>query len=99
MSAALDAPLLWVLAEEDREAPSAATRRILERLIEAGRPIDVYVFPGADHGMVEFTETADGERPITRITDGYFSLLGDWIKDEALRSYGRGCCLPSGRIP
>lgn len=86
----LDTPLLWVLAEDDREAPIANTRQALESLIAAGKPIDLYLFPDTDHGMFEFITLPNGERQPTRITDGYLRLLGDWIKGEPKGSYGKG---------
>jgi hypothetical protein len=85
----LDAPLLWVLAGEDREAPIETTRGALLGLAKAGKPVDVYLFPDTDHGMFEFTTAADGSRSVTRITDGYLKLLGDWIKGNARGAYGR----------
>lgn len=85
----LDTPLLWVLAGEDREAPIETTRVALMGLVKDGKPFDVYLFPGTDHGMVEFTTNADGSRRATRITDGYLKLLGDWIKGDARGTYGR----------
>ncbi|AWV06195.1 alpha/beta hydrolase family protein [Marilutibacter maris] len=86
----LDAPLLWVLAEQDREAPIEKTRGALQALAAAGKPVDVYLFPDTDHGMFEFRTLPDGERQGTRITDGYLRLLGDWIKGDASGRYGRG---------
>ncbi|MFN4356684.1 alpha/beta hydrolase family protein [Sphingopyxis alaskensis] len=85
----LRTPLLWVLAGEDREAPIETTRAALAELRAAGQPIDVYLFPGTDHGMIEFTTGPDGKRSYTRITDGYLKLLGDWMKGEARGTYGR----------
>lgn len=86
----LNVPLLWVLAGEDREAPIDGTRRALAGLIAEGRRVDLYLFPDTDHGMVEFTTESDGSRRVTRITDGYLRLLGDWIKGEVRGPYGRG---------
>ena len=86
----LDAPLLWVLAEQDREAPIEKTSGALRSLAAAGKPVDVYLFPDTDHGMFEFRTLPDGDRRITRITDGYLRLLGDWIKGDAGGTYGRG---------
>lgn len=86
----LDTPLLWVLAGEDREAPIEKTRGALESLVAAGKPVNVYLFPDTDHGMFEFRTLPDGSRQGTRITDGYLRLLGDWIKADASRRYGRG---------
>jgi pimeloyl-ACP methyl ester carboxylesterase len=85
----LGAPLLWVLAGEDREAPIETTRGALLGLAKEGKPIDVYLFPDTDHGMFEFTTTADGSRKMTRITEGYLKLLGDWIKGRASGTFGR----------
>ena len=85
----LDAPLLWVLAGEDREAPIETTRGALLGLAKDGKPVDVYLFPDTDHGMFEFTTATDGSRRATRITDGYLKLLGDWIKRDVRGAYGR----------
>ncbi|HKX90084.1 MAG TPA: alpha/beta hydrolase [Sphingopyxis sp.] len=85
----LDTSLLWVLAGEDREAPIETTRGALLGLAKQGKPVDVYLFPDTDHGMFEFTTNADGSRDVTRITDGYLKLLGDWIKGRASGAYGR----------
>lgn len=85
----LKVPLLWVLAEQDRAAPIAATRTILGRLRGSGQPVETYLFPDTDHGMVEFRTDAEGNRVSTRITDGYLRLLADWIKQDVRGSYGR----------
>ena len=87
---ALKVPLLWVLAGEDREAPIGETRAALTRLIGEGKDIDLYVFPNTDHGMLEFTTAPDGSRNATRVTDGYYRLIGDWIKGEVAGPYGHG---------
>lgn len=88
--AQLEVPLLWVLAEDDREAPIERTRAVLAELAGAGQPIDVYLFPDTDHGMMEYRENADGSRTGTRITDGYLRLLADWIKRDVGGAYGHG---------
>ena len=86
----LNVPLLWVLAEQDREAPIETTRNVLLDLKKAGKPFDIYLFPDTDHGMMEFISNADGSRTVTRITNGYLQLLGDWIKGRTGAAYGRG---------
>jgi pimeloyl-ACP methyl ester carboxylesterase len=85
----VNVPMLWVLAAEDREAPIETTRAALSKLKKAGKPIDVYLFPDTDHGMMEFVTNADGTRSVTRITDGYLQLLGDWIQGRVAGPYGR----------
>jgi len=84
----LHAPLLWVLAGEDREAPIAQTQKALDALSKAGQRLDAYVFPNTDHGIFEFRTNPDGSRTVTRIADGYLKLLGDWIKGRADGPYG-----------
>ncbi|WP_369062026.1 alpha/beta hydrolase [Caulobacter sp. 73W] len=86
----LKSPLLWVIAEEDREAPPAITLSRLTALRDQGAAIDVFSFPNTDHGMVEFTQGSDGGRTYGRITDGYFRLLADWIRGGGSSDYGRG---------
>ena len=82
--AGLEAPMLWVLAGKDSEAPSATTLEILRRFqSEQTRPIDIALFPDAEHGMVTFHEQK-GERTPTGFVPGYFSLLATWIKTGQL---------------
>lgn len=76
----LHAPQLWVLAGADVEAPPEETRKRLLALAAEGRPITTVEFPNTDHGILEFETGADGKRIETRIADGYFRLLVDWIK-------------------
>lgn len=80
----LQVPQLWVLAGADSEAPPEETRRRLLALAAEGRPITTVVFPDTDHGIVEFETGADGKRIETRVADGYFKLLVDWIGDGRL---------------
>jgi pimeloyl-ACP methyl ester carboxylesterase len=90
----LKVPLLWVIAGKDREAPIDETLASLSAFKRMGKPFDVYVFPETDHGMYEFVEKPDGTRTNTRVTDGYFKLIGDWVKGEASVRYGRSRHLP-----
>jgi hypothetical protein len=83
------APQLWVLASEDREAPGALTQQRLAALRREGRGIDVWVFPNTDHGITEFTEDQTGARTYTRVADGYYRLIGDWIRVSVSPPYGR----------
>ena len=85
----LHVPLLWVLAGEDREAPIAQTRKALTSRANAGLPLDAYLFPDTDHGIVEFRTNQDGSRTPTRIADGYLKLLADWIKGRTDGPYGK----------
>lgn len=83
------APQLWVIAGEDREAPPLNTIARLGKLRKSGKKIEIALFPDTDHGMVEYGQGTDGSRNPTRITDGYFRLLADWIKGRSSPPYGR----------
>lgn len=84
----LHVPTLWVLAGKDTEAPHEATLNILRGLQASGSPIDVVVFPNADHGII----AVDGAgKALGRTAPGYFDLLGDWIGTWWLeKPYGDG---------
>ncbi|MCH9692535.1 MAG: alpha/beta fold hydrolase [Gammaproteobacteria bacterium] len=82
-------PQLWVIAGADREAPGDLTNVRLAKLQADGKPITTALFPKTDHGMVEFTEAEDGTRTYTRVTDGYFKLITDFMKGPIKASYGR----------
>ncbi|MEN0037921.1 MAG: alpha/beta hydrolase [Cellvibrio sp.] len=75
-------PVLWIAAENDREAPSERTLQQLATLKKRNPKLQVYIFPNTDHGMYEYTEMSDGSRHITRVTDGYFRLVAEWIQEK-----------------
>ena len=74
----VNVPQLWVLAEQDREAPVATTLSRLQALREEGKDITVFAFPDTDHGMREYTQAADGTRQYLRVTAAYYDLIADW---------------------
>ena len=85
----LPMPQLWILGEDDVDAPSAETARRLRALSSAGHPISVAVFPHAEHGIYEYETAADGRRLSTRHPDGYFRLMQDFISGKQLEpTYG-----------
>jgi len=86
----LDVPQLWILGEDDTDAPSAETAKRLRGLIEHGKPITLAVFPHADHGIYEYETTADGKRLSTRNSDGYFTMMRDFIRNGKIDgAYGK----------
>ncbi|MGH8291173.1 MAG: alpha/beta hydrolase family protein [Steroidobacteraceae bacterium] len=85
----LDTPQLWILGGEDADAPSAETIKRLRGLQQKGRPIDLAVFPHAEHGIYEFVTKPDGTREDTRNAGGYFDMMRDYILDRNLHGkYG-----------
>ena len=76
---ALEVPQLWVLAGKDTEAPHEATLDILQQLQAGGAPVEIAVFPDAEHGMIAVEGGAGGSELAGRTAEGYFELLFDWI--------------------
>lgn len=81
----LEIPMMWVIAGEDIEAPPGPTIETIRRLRGEGKPVDLAVFPGTDHGMVTFEEQPNGQRVTTGVVPGYHCLMMDWIRRHALR--------------
>src|SRR5262245_1804318 len=83
------APQLWILGEDDLEAPSAETSRRLKSLIAKGHHITVALYPHAEHGMTEFELGPDGSRVSTRYAAGYFTMMRDFATTGRLQGpYG-----------
>ena len=83
------APQLWILGEDDLEAPSAETSRRIKTLIVEGKPITLALFPHAEHGMTEYEVASNGERVSTRYAPGYFAMMRDFARNGQLSgSYG-----------
>jgi uncharacterized protein len=80
---------LWVLGEDDIDAPSAETAARLKALAASGSPITTAMFRGAEHGMYEYEVAPDGTRLSTRQPEGYFRMMVDFIRGGRLHgSYG-----------
>jgi hypothetical protein len=83
------APQLWVLGEDDLEAPSAETSGRIKMLIAEGKPITLALFPHAEHGMTEYEIASDDKRVSTRYAPGYFAMMRDFARNGQLSgSYG-----------
>jgi uncharacterized protein len=86
---AVEAPQLWILGEDDLEAPSAETGRRIKVLIAEGKPITLALFPHAEHGMTEYEVASNGERVSTRYAPGYFAMMRDFARNGQLSgTYG-----------
>jgi pimeloyl-ACP methyl ester carboxylesterase len=89
------APTLFILAGEDTEAPHEATEAVLRRLQAAGAPIDVAVFPHADHGLIAVDGPLEAHKYLGRLAPGYLDLLADWISHRRFRGpYGAAELFP-----
>jgi uncharacterized protein len=95
----LTVPQLWILGEDDLDAPSAETARRLRALSSTGHPISVAVFPHAEHGIYEYETAADGERLSTRQPDGYFHMMRDFMLGQPLEAQYGTATVTRGRGP
>ncbi len=87
--ARVNPPQLWVLAEDDLDAPSAETARRLAQLRLAGHPIATAVWPHTEHGIYEYETSAAGERTSLRQPEGHLALLADFARGVPLKAaYG-----------
>ena len=77
----LSAPVLWILAGADRDAPPAYTRSRLRSLQYEGRPITLAEYPGVDHEMRGFQVLPDGTRQFTHLAPGYYRMIADFAAD------------------
>jgi dienelactone hydrolase len=78
----LDVPMLWLIGGQDVEAIPEVTIRRLTELQAQGRPVELKIFPTADHGILEF-EMKDGQRVYTGYSPGYFQTAIDWLRGQA----------------
>ena len=88
---------LWLLAGADRQAPNAATQRILREIQQSRPDLSVVVFPRADHGLVETVETRDG--PAVAYAPAVFDVVAAWITTGRLPQRGRFIVMPAGDRP
>jgi pimeloyl-ACP methyl ester carboxylesterase len=81
--ASLDVPSLWVFGGRDHSMPTDWTVEALERLRKAGRPIQIRVFPEADHGILVFDEDAAEGRAPRGYAEGYLPLEVEWLRQQS----------------
>jgi dienelactone hydrolase len=79
----LQTPSLWLLGGEDSSAPTPWTLRELEKLQAAGRPVQVRVFPEADHGIIKFVQQGDGSRRYTGLEPDYYPAQIAWLREHS----------------
>jgi hypothetical protein len=96
---AVKAPQLWILGEDDLQAPCAPTAGRIKALGAQGRPITLAIFPHAEHGIYEFETKPDGERDDTRNPDGYFAMLRDFARDGRLKGPYGTSIVTSPKLP
>lgn len=78
----LSTPSLWIFGGEDSSMPTETSIRELEALQGKGRPIEVRVFPEAEHGILLFV--GDGaDRRYLGYPPAYLPLQVDWVRKQS----------------
>ncbi len=81
--AKLDISSLWIFGGEDSSMPTADSIAKLEVLRREGRPIEVELFPEAEHGILLF----EGDDPLDRrflgYAPGYLDLQVRWLRERS----------------
>ncbi|HEV8444387.1 MAG TPA: alpha/beta hydrolase, partial [Steroidobacteraceae bacterium] len=85
----LKIPQLWILGADDIDAPIGATMSRLRTLRHEGKPIDVVIYPRAEHGILEYELDSKGERVSTRQPGTYLPLMVEFASTGRIgRRYG-----------
>src|SRR5262249_49089456 len=93
-------PQLWILGEDDLEAPSAETSRRIKTLIAEGRPITLALFPHAGHGMSESARAWAAESGSKRFAAGFFAMMREFARNGKLSgSYGSSVVVEPKKDP
>ncbi|HEX7181632.1 MAG TPA: alpha/beta fold hydrolase [Thermoanaerobaculia bacterium] len=78
-----ETPSLWIFGGEDDSMPTQWTVEKLEDLRSKGRPIQIHVFPQADHGILRFEETQDGTRRYLGYEPEYWRMQVEWLRGQS----------------
>lgn len=81
--AKLDVPSLWVFAGEDSSAPTQWSIDALSKLQADQKPIEYFIYPDAEHGILRFEQKAGGERVILGYEADYFRQQLDWFRKRS----------------
>ncbi len=81
---ALDIPSLWIFGGEDSSMPSGDSIDILRDLQQQGRPIEVEIFPDAEHGILLFEGEDSFDRKYLGYAPGYLDLQVRWIRQQSV---------------
>jgi len=74
----LDVPVLWQLAGEDREAPSADTAKAVKLFQDAGKRHRLQVYPQTDRGILRYRVEAGERITLGYHPDYYRDFLAFW---------------------
>ncbi|RLB37510.1 MAG: hypothetical protein DRH30_13095 [Deltaproteobacteria bacterium] len=81
--AALENPSMWIFGGRDSSMPSADSIDKLEALRNQGRPIELEVFPDAEHGILLFDGEDSFDRRYLGYAPGYLELQVRWLREQS----------------
>jgi len=81
--AGLDTPSLWIFGGRDSSMPSQDSIDKLKALQQQGRPIEVEVFPEAEHGILLFEGEDSFDRQYLGYAPGYLDLQVQWLRQQS----------------
>jgi dienelactone hydrolase len=73
-------PMLWLLASADSEAAAADTAAAVQGLAAAGKPFEVRMLDGAEHGMLMHQQGVSGPEPTGYHPEYFTSMLAFWAQ-------------------
>ena len=79
----LDMPSLWIFGGEDSSMPSQDSIGILTEIQQMGRPVEIEVFPKAEHGILIFTGDSPSDRKYVGYAPGYLDLQVEWLRRQS----------------
>ena len=79
----LEVPSLWIFGGEDSSVPSADSIEILEEIRLTGRPVEIEVFPDAEHGILLFEGHGSSDRVYLGYAPGYLDLQVEWLRSQS----------------
>jgi dienelactone hydrolase len=79
----LDIPSLWIFGDEDSSMPSQDSIKKLEAIRDLGRPIEIEIFPEAEHGILLFTDVNSSDRKYLGYAPGYLDLQVEWLRRQS----------------
>jgi pimeloyl-ACP methyl ester carboxylesterase len=79
----LKTPSLWIFGDEDSSMPSQDSIDKLAELQALGLPIEVKVFPDAEHGILLFEGEASSDRRYLGYAPGYLDLQVQWLRQQS----------------
>jgi uncharacterized protein len=79
----LSVPSLWLLAGADSSAPTEWTVAELQKLQADGAPIQYFVYPQAEHGILRFVQEQGGERRLLGHESDYHARQLQWLRSHS----------------